>query len=589
MKKKVCVAVITISFLLVSISSVFVLVNKNNNENYKLHYYRLNDLYSKANLKTINFEQETLNSINKEKDNLKLAEYYDALTRYYILNNNLEKAKTYSDKTIREYSKLKNKDNYILDAFKNISILDIWQNNGSESLNYYDRMLEVSKKNEIIKSSGFTKEDVEGLNNAMLTAFYSKCNNYNKANEYFKFLNDFDSKNIKDKEISYIITYAKSMYNFNFGDIKMSEQDMEKLCEKMDGESRNLVYIKSDIYLSTAIIKISNGNLENALGYIDKAIKINNNEKKDLLIECYIAYGFYYDMSGVFDNAKINYEKALSLAEENKDNTKAIRSLGSLIALYEKNNRTMDKEGDYKKFWKLSIANQGNAESYIKGILALNNQLGNERISVIEKEKKSEIEKRKAVNLVLVFAVVTLVLLGLTTYKLYYEIKLRKNSESKLKKIINEDYLTKAYTRGYAYENLKSILKSKKSIHLAMVDLDNYKRINDKFGHDVGDRVLISFVEICKSFLSGEDFVARFGGEEFIIILDDKTKEEAIQIVEGIREKLENKEWNKEDLKVTASIGLVHNEYEDVDTLIKKADDLLYIAKRTGKNKVQLE
>ncbi len=590
MKKNFRVVTITVIFLVLSIIIIMaILINNIDNKNhYKVHYKRLNDLYSKINLKTVNFEKENLNSINGIEDSLILAEYYDAITRYYILNNNLQKAKIYSDKTMNEYSKIENGDNYILNAFKNISILDIWQPNSSKSLSYYNRMLDIAKKKEIIKNSNFTREDIEGLSYSMLSIFYGKSNNFDKVNEYLNLLNNLDNKNIHDKEIGYIITYAKSMYNIRWGDIKKAEKDLMILSDQIDNETMNLMYIKSTIYLNTSIVKIINGNFKSALIGIDKTIKLNNNMKNNILTECYIAYGFYYDRQNIFEKAKVNYEKALSLSEEGGNNIGAIRSVGALIALYQKNNKYIDNKLYYKKFWNLSNVKENSVESYITNIIDLNNQLNNQRLSIIENERKSEIEKRKILNLALIITVVALILLSLGIYRLYYEIKLRKESESKLKEIINEDYLTKAYTRGYAYKNLKYMIEAKASIYLAMVDLDNFKKTNDNFGHNVGDRVLVNFVEICNYFITDEDFIARFGGEEFLIILKDKTKEEAIEIIENIRKSLENKEWNVDRLKVTASIGLVYNKYEDVDVLIKKADELLYIAKRTGKNRVQV-
>lgn len=590
MKKKFRLTTITITCLILSIIIIMATLinNIDTNNHYKAHYNRLSDLYSKANLKTTNFEKETLKSIEETKDSLALAEYYDAITRYYILNNDIQKAEIYSYRTMDEYSKVKNGDNYSLNAFKNASILDICESNSNRSLNYYDRMLDISKKEEVIKNSNFTKEDIEGLSHAMLSIFYDKINNFDKANECFKFLNNMDNQKIHDKEIRYIISYAKSMYNIRWGDMKKAEEGMVALSKQIDNESMKLDYIKPAIYLNTSIIQIVNGNFKNSLVDINKTIKLNNDVKNNILIECYIAYGFYYDRQNIFDKAKDNYEKALSLSEKLANNVGAIRSVGALIALCERNNKYIDTELYYKKFWELSNAKENSVESYVTNIIDLNNQLNNERFSIIENEKKLEIEKRKILNLALIVTVTVLILLSLGTYKLYRETKLRKESESKLKEIINEDYLTKAYTRGYAYKNLKHMIESKESICLAMADLDDYKKINDTFGHNIGDRVLADFVELCKFFIADNGFIARFGGEEFLIILKDKTKEEAIEIVENIRTSLENKEWEIKGLKVTVSMGLVYNEYEEVDELIKKADELLYTAKRTGKNKVQV-
>lgn len=591
MRKKFRGITVPIFFLviIITITKITLINNKEKNQEYKMHYKKINDLYSKIDSKTINFEKELLDNINEEENSLKLAEYYDALTRYNILNNNLKAAKNYSDKAIEEYSKFKDRDNYILNTFKNICVIDIWDFNSVKSLKYNNIMLDVAKKDRLIKDSNFTKEDIEGLSYAMITLSYCKSNNPNKAKEYFTFLSGVNESNIKDREIKYIVEFVKSMYELSWVNTKIAEEDMIRLSEEMDKEMMDLSYIKPTIYLNTSIIQILNGNLQNVLLEINKAINLNNNIKNNILIQCHIAYGMYYDVKGDFEKARENYEKSLSLSRELNENAEAIRSIGFLISLCEKHNKHMESGLYYKMFWQLSNSEEKNSTRYIANIIALNDQLNNERVSIIENEKKTEIEKRKLMRIALLIVVVALIILSLGTKRLYNEIKLRKESEKKLKATISEDYLTKAYTRGYAYETLKSIIKAKKSIYLAMIDLDDYKKINDAFGHVIGDKVLVEFVQLCKYFLSKEDFIARFGGEEFIIILNDKSKEEAIKIIENIRQTLENKKWDIPELKVTVSIGLAYNNYEEVDMLIKKADDLLYIAKKMGKNRIKYE
>lgn len=591
MKKKFRGITVPIIFLVIIITIIVVISIKNKDENneYKIHYNRINELYSTIDSKTINFEKKLFESIDEEAQSLRLAEYYDALTRYYILNNDLKASKNYSDKAMNEYRKIKNKDNYILNTFKNICIIDIWDFNSIKSLKYNNVMLEVVKKDEIIKDSNFTKEDIEGLSYAMITLSYCKSNNQNKAKEYFNFLSSVNEKNIKDREIRYIVDFAKSIYELSWINTKMAEEDMKRLSEEMDAETRDLRYIKPTIYLNTSIIQILNGDLQNALLEINKAAKLNNNTKNNILIQCYISYGMYYDMQGNFEKAKENYEKSLSLSRELNENIEAIQSIGFLISLCEKYNKNVENGLYYKMFWQLSNFEENDSSNYITNIIALNDQLNNERVSTIENEKKSEVEKRKLMRIALVIVLIALVILSLGTKKLYNEIKLRKKSEKKLKATINQDYLTKAYTRGYAYETLKSMIEAKNLVYLAMVDLDDYKKINDAFGHVIGDRVLVEFVQICNYFLQENDFVARFGGEEFIIILNDKSKEEAIKIVESIRQMLEKKDWDIDNLMVTASIGLAYNTDENIDMLIKKADDLLYLAKEMGKNRIKYE
>jgi diguanylate cyclase (GGDEF)-like protein len=126
-----------------------------------------------------------------------------------------------------------------------------------------------------------------------------------------------------------------------------------------------------------------------------------------------------------------------------------------------------------------------------------------------------------------------------------------------------------------------------------MIDIDNFKKINDTHGHLSGDLVLKTLSAIIKGSLRNVDLPGRYGGEEFVLVLPETKKEDAITVAERIREKVQNftfKTMNGEPLTLTISLGV--SEMEDLENktneleLIKIADARLYKAKRTGKNKV---
>ncbi len=123
------------------------------------------------------------------------------------------------------------------------------------------------------------------------------------------------------------------------------------------------------------------------------------------------------------------------------------------------------------------------------------------------------------------------------------------------------------------------------SLQLAILDIDNFKRINDTYGHWVGDIILIRVASIIKETVTPNDFVARYGGEEFAVIFTEKTLDEAYRLVEQIRHKLYVTLHPELDSKAaTISIGL--QEYmkgKGKEALFKGADASLYAAKRTGK------
>ncbi|AAC06589.1 GGDEF domain-containing protein [Aquifex aeolicus] len=126
---------------------------------------------------------------------------------------------------------------------------------------------------------------------------------------------------------------------------------------------------------------------------------------------------------------------------------------------------------------------------------------------------------------------------------------------------------------------------------IAMVDIDNFKKINDTYGHLFGDKVLKEVAKIIKKNLRRSDYVFRYGGEEFLILMPSTELKDAVRILEKIRKEVENTPicWQGKEIRVTISVGVcsdVYNGLKSPEEYIKCADEKLYLAKRTGKNRV---
>jgi len=122
-----------------------------------------------------------------------------------------------------------------------------------------------------------------------------------------------------------------------------------------------------------------------------------------------------------------------------------------------------------------------------------------------------------------------------------------------------------------------------------MTDIDQFKKVNNTFGHDIGDTVLKGYAELMIKGSRKEDLVARFGGEEFIILLPLTSIQEALTIAERIRISLSKTDLIGGNNFITASYGisqLIENEKRE--RFIKRADDALYMAKNSGRNKTIL-
>jgi diguanylate cyclase len=128
-----------------------------------------------------------------------------------------------------------------------------------------------------------------------------------------------------------------------------------------------------------------------------------------------------------------------------------------------------------------------------------------------------------------------------------------------------------------------------------MADVDHFKRINDTFGHAVGDEILRRFGELLSKNIKGRDTATRYGGEEFVVLLPHTKIDGACFLGEQIRSELENKKWMHHKTgqpigKVTASFGIAQlRDGEEPDALIDRADAKLYEAKAAGRNCVKSE
>ncbi len=174
--------------------------------------------------------------------------------------------------------------------------------------------------------------------------------------------------------------------------------------------------------------------------------------------------------------------------------------------------------------------------------------------------------------------------------------ELRKSNEL-LRQLAVTDPLTQLANRRSLMETLgREFERAKRlqsSLGVIMVDIDHFKRVNDTFGHQDGDRVLISVGQLLARQLRPYDMAARYGGEEFALILPDANGRSAGQVAERLRSLISELTFGGtlSRLKVTASFGIAalpSSRIHSLDDLIREADEALYRAKREGRNRVVL-
>lgn len=139
--------------------------------------------------------------------------------------------------------------------------------------------------------------------------------------------------------------------------------------------------------------------------------------------------------------------------------------------------------------------------------------------------------------------------------------------------------------REYLFEGLNNWRNNQSPFSLILIDIDHFKQFNDTHGHDVGDKVLKGAAEIFRNSVRITDLVARWGGEEFIVICPNTDTHQATTVAENLRARLASAEIFN-GLKVTASFGVASMNTPSLEHLFKQADEALYSAKEAGRNRV---
>jgi len=166
-------------------------------------------------------------------------------------------------------------------------------------------------------------------------------------------------------------------------------------------------------------------------------------------------------------------------------------------------------------------------------------------------------------------------------------IRLLHQRIEKLSAEAHTDPMTGLLNRRGFYESVDKILPEVRRIAVITLDIDHFKRINDTFGHDVGDAVIIQLARHILSNSREEDLLCRMGGEEFLLLLPDAPLTQAIQLAERLRMQVENQQFEGAG-KVTISLGVTHfyPDKTNIDSALKMADKALYQAKNDGRNRV---
>ena len=274
---------------------------------------------------------------------------------------------------------------------------------------------------------------------------------------------------------------------------------------------------------------------------------------------------------------RINNDRKV-IREKTDDVTKLTSLMGKYFdkTLIESGNSSSEISNIKKELEILNISNSSNRElgvlqtKLIDTVYELENSMEKSKIELLQ--NKSQFNE-----------------LHQTVIKLQNELKNVKEER-------NLDYLTNILNRRSFDQELDKIEKKHKmfgtNYAVIFYDIDYFKSINDTYGHDCGDAVLRTFAGILKGLTRKEDILARYGGEEFVVLLNYDKEKELTKYLKRVKNLINNSNFNYKENSITLkfSAGLsFRNKYDTHIKTLKKADELLYIAKNTGRDKIILD
>lgn len=549
-------------------------LSTNNQEIITQYYKDLHWLYYENSIAKKSVETaDILIDIFEKENNLELkAKYLIYKSEDFILySEDYEKAKNFVKEALKIAEDLDDNDLKIF-ALANIAAIE-------SGIGYYFKALETLSEAELLVVENTDKK----IRRELYFKFYFVFNNMKnkeKEKEYtLKVINLYEEEKLK-KDYEYII----ALYNYSL--LLKNKKEKKELSKKIKE-----IILKKDNSINGTLYEILarlDVEKDKSIGYIDKSIEIfksfqNNYEvyySKKTKIELLIKRRMFEDALKVIN----------TFSEEEKQKTEMLKLISETYEGLGDNGKALEYAMEYQKSYE-----NGFNKVFIKTVKDLRNMF-----QTVEKEKENTMllretrEKQEKIRdeqtkliekerfiMFSYFSLIVILVLCIISILAYRRIKIKATI----------DDLTKVYNRKTIQNIADKIFKNNRSKPLSLIffDIDHFKKINDKFGHQAGDIVLQKVSSTVKKTLRRDDKVGRFGGEEFLII-----SRNGIQVTERMAERL-RKEIQKltfeeyPDIKVTASFGLATRMSEDnnISDIIKRVDNKLYEAKENGRNNIK--
>ncbi|MGL4772606.1 MAG: tetratricopeptide repeat-containing diguanylate cyclase [Clostridium sp.] len=594
MKKKIWIYLILILTLILAI--IFLnhkyeenVINKKKfiiSQNYSTHNNILVSYTDRINKNEASILDELNYKLSNATDPLYIGTYTNALSYYYLRQNDYDKHKKLVNEAIDFYEKSTESAPIILDTYNYMVSNSLARKDYSSALKYsYASLEKLDEMDYSFISESFT-ENIEIVLNCNLINIFVNNKLSTKASIYYDKIKDLKEDDPLYMKNEKIIVFAKLIYTDSIEDydkalkfaIRYHELAVKDNSPNIDGMRINI---------ATSLLKAQKP--DEALPHILVAEKhyLNSNQRISLG-HVYGAYGEYYRLKG---NYKKAYENFSYSYEAYKLDSKYTMDQLFILSKLLKTNLDGNLNADIKSYLNDYIYLNSNALDEV-GIANLfitmdeiNSKSYESKLILQQKEEEAIESADRLRNKLLIYLIIVLILFIILTFILFKEIKARKSYEMKLQKIVDIDYLTSCYSRVYGINLINNLIKSKSPFSIAILDIDNFKNINDTYGHPVGDKALKLLGEFLTSKSKDSCTSVRYGGEEFLLILENMNSDETFTFLDSLR--LEFSELTfYNSISCTISGGAKVWNGESIEDLIKDTDTLLYKAKNSGKNKI---
>lgn len=216
-------------------------------------------------------------------------------------------------------------------------------------------------------------------------------------------------------------------------------------------------------------------------------------------------------------------------------------------------------------------------------------------IALLEKDKLLQRAEIKEKQTIILSTAVVAIIISLALFLTIWLYLGKKKANQELDRLASIDHLTKLYNRHFLMGEVTNLEEKRKSdkgeVGIILIDIDHFKRINDQYGHDHGDAVLIEISRRLKDQLRESDTLGRWGGEEFIVLLPSTEKSSAFKIAEKLRQAIKQSPivFSEKEHQVTATMGVTaFTDDTTFDQALKAADEALYEGKQSGRDKAIL-